>query len=192
MLLTVMVVLLVAGVDVARAHTGHAVGGGFPTGFTHPLFGLDHLVAMLAVGIWGATLSRRAMWALPVVFPLVMVAGALLGIAGVPVPAVETGIAASALVLGLLVALALRPPLWIAAVVVGVFALFHGHAHGTELPAGLSAVAYGLGFVVATALLHGAGIAIGQVARLPQGALLVRCAGGAVACLGAAFLLGWL
>ena len=114
------------------AHTGGITGGLF-SGFFHPITGWDHVVAMVAVGLWGAFLGRPAIWILPVVFPLVMAIGGALGILGVPLPQVETGIAVSAIVLGLVVALAVRPPLWIAAVIVGIFAIFHGHAHGTEL-----------------------------------------------------------
>src|SRR6188474_1601213 len=118
----------------ALAHTGSSTGG-FIGGFAHPLFGPDHVVAMVAVGLWGAFLGPPAIWLLPVVFPLVMAFGGVLAILGVPVPAAETGIAASAIVLGLMVALAARPPLWSAAVLVGAFAIFHGYAHGKELPA---------------------------------------------------------
>jgi urease accessory protein len=173
----------------ALAHTGSSAGG-FIGGFAHPLFGPDHVVAMVAVGLWGAFLGAPAIWLLPIVFPLVMAAGGALGILGVTLPAVETGIAASAVVLGMMVALAARPPLWVAAVLVGVFAIFHGHAHGTELPPGSDAVAYSLGFVIATGLLHLAGIGFGYLARWPAGRLAVRAAGGAIALAGLAFLSG--
>ena len=135
----------------ALAHTG-SVSGGFVGGFAHPLFGLDHAVAMVAVGLWGAFLGAPAMFILPVVFPLVMALGGVLGIFGVALPGVEIGIAVSAAVLGMMVALAARPPLWVAVVIVGLFAIFHGHAHGAELPAGADALAYSAGFVVATGL----------------------------------------
>jgi urease accessory protein len=179
------------GIDAlpAFAHSGSS-SGGFIGGFAHPLFGPDHVVAMVAVGLWGAFLGAPAIWLLPIVFPLVMALGGALGILGVTLPAVETGIAASAVVLGMMVALAARPPLWVAAVLVGVFAIFHGHAHGTELPAGADAVAYSLGFVIATGLLHLAGIAFGLLARWPTGRLAVRAAGGAIALVGLAFLSG--
>jgi urease accessory protein len=172
------------------AHQGTGAAGGFLSGFTHPLFGWDHVVAMVAVGLWGAFLGAPAIWLLPVVFPLVMAVGGALGVAGVPLPAVETGIAASALVLGLLVALAARPPLALAALVVGAFAVFHGHAHGTELPHAANAIAYSVGFVLATGLLHLTGIAFGLLVRWPAGALAVRAAGGAIALAGVAFLTG--
>jgi urease accessory protein len=179
--------LLVASVP-AWAHTSGGVMGGFLGGFTHPIFGLDHVVAMVAVGLWGAFLGAPAIWLLPIVFPLVMAGGGVLGILGMPIPAVETGIATSAVVLGLMVALAARPPLWVAALLVGAFAVFHGHAHGAELPAGADAVAYSLGFVIATGLLHLAGIAFGTLAAWPAGRIAVRAAGGAIALAGVAFL----
>lgn len=174
----------------ALAHTGGGAAGGLLGGFAHPFFGPDHMVAMLAVGMWGVFLGAPAIWLLPVVFPLVMAAGGALGILGVPLPAIETGIAASAIVLGLMAALAVRPPLWIAAAIVGAFAIFHGHAHGTELPAGADAAAFSIGFVVATGLLHLAGIAFGLLAGWPAGRIAVRTAGAAIALTGAAFLTG--
>jgi urease accessory protein len=186
---TLAAILLGIATLPALAHTGSSAGG-FIGGFAHPLFGPDHVVAMVAVGLWGAFLGAPAIWLLPIVFPLVMAAGGALGILGVTLPAVETGIAASAVVLGMMVALAAKPPLWVAAVLVGVFAIFHGHAHGTELPPGSDAVAYSLGFVIATGLLHLAGIGFGYLARWPAGRLAVRAAGGAIAFAGLAFLSG--
>lgn len=173
----------------AFAHTG-GVAGGFLGGLTHPLFGLDHVVAMVAVGLWGAFLGAPAIWLLPIVFPLVMAFGGVLGIVGVPLPGVEIGIAVSAIVLGLMVALAVRPPLAIAAVLVGAFAIFHGHAHGTELPAAADPVAYSVGFVIATGLLHLTGIAFGLLGRWPAGRLAVRAAGCIIAVIGIGFLRG--
>ena len=120
----------------ALAHEGDAADGGFLTGFLHPILGWDHIAAMVAVGLWGAFLGPPAIWLLPVTFPLVMALGGALGVVGVPIPGIEYGIAASALIIGVAVMLALRPPLIIAAVVVGFFAIFHGHAHGTEMPGG--------------------------------------------------------
>jgi urease accessory protein len=175
--------------DIALAHEGGVVGG-FLSGVSHPIFGLDHLVAMIAVGLWGAFLGQPAIWLLPVVFPVVMAVGGLSGIAGVPIPGVEAGIALSALALGAMVALALRPPLWVAAVLVGVFAIFHGHAHGTELPQAANPLAYGVGFVVATGLLHLSGIALGLLARWPAGLRAVRVGGGVIVCAGIYFLVG--
>jgi urease accessory protein len=183
----VMVVLATACASPAFAHTG-SVAGGFVGGLAHPVFGLDHVAAMVAVGLWGAFLGAPAIVVLPIVFPLVMAAGGVLGILGVPLPGVEIGIAVSAIVLGLMVVLAVRPPLWIAAVLVGAFAIFHGHAHGAELPPGADALAYSAGFVVATGLLHLAGIALGLLTRWPVGQLVVRTAGGLIACAGVVFL----
>ena len=173
----------------ALAHTGSSTGG-FIGGFAHPLFGLDHVVAMVAVGLWGAFLGPPAIWLLPIVFPLVMALGGVIGILGVPLPGVETAIALSAVVLGTMVALAARPPLWVAALIVGAFAIFHGHAHGAELPPGADVVAYSVGFVVATGMLHLTGIAIGLLARWRAGRIAVRTAGGAIALAGVAFLSG--
>jgi urease accessory protein len=184
----VATVLLIVFATPALAHTGDGLVGGFLGGVAHPLFGPDHVVAMVAVGLWGAFLGPPAIWLLPVVFPLVMALGGVLGILGVPIPGVEIGIALSAIVLGLMVALAARPPLVIAAVLVGVFAIFHGYAHGAELPPGADAVAYSLGFVVATGLLHLTGIAFGLLVRWPAGKIAVRAAGAAIAVSGAVFL----
>ena len=172
------------------AHTGSSAGG-FVGGFAHPLFGPDHVVAMVAVGLWGAFLGAPAIWLLPIVFPLVMAFGGVIGILGIPLPGVETAIALSAVVLGTMVALAARPPLWVAAVLVSAFAIFHGHAHGVELPPGADIVAYSVGFVVATGLLHLTGIAVGLLARWPAGRIAVRTAGGAIALAGVAFLSGF-
>jgi urease accessory protein len=139
---------------------------------------------MLAVGMWGAQLGGRAIWTLPVAFPMVMAFGGALGILGVPVPAVEFGIAGSVLVLGAAVALAARPPLRVGAVIVGALALFHGHAHGTELPGSADPIVYSIGFVVATGLIHGAGIGLGTVTRLPRGKAALRAAGAAICAAG--------
>jgi len=172
-----------------QAHAGHGVADGFLSGFVHPLLGWDHLVAMVAVGLWGVFLRAPAIWLLPVVFPLVMAFGAALGVLGMPLPAVEVGIALSGVVLGLLVAFSVRMPLAMAAVVVGIFAIFHGHAHGTELPDAVNPFAYALGFVLATGLLHLGGIAFSLLIRWPVGIWLVRAAGLAVAAVGTVFLI---
>ena len=170
------------------AHTEGSVAGGFLRGIWHPMSGFDHVVAMIAVGLWGAFLGPPGIWLLPIVFPMVMAFGGALGIIGVPIPSVEVGIALSAIVLGLCVALALRPPLWIAAIIVGTFAIFHGHAHGTELPAAADAYAYAAGFVIATGLLHITGIMFGLLARWEVGEMAVRAGGGLIALAGVAFL----
>lgn len=182
--------LLLATADPALAHEGGLAAGGFGTGFLHPLLGLDHVAAMVAVGLWGAFLGAPAIWVLPVAFPLVMALGGALGVIGVPLPAVETGIAASAIVIGVAVALAFRPPIWIAAVVVAFFAIFHGHAHGAEMPGAVSPLAYAAGFVIGTGLLHLAGIALGLLTNSQTGALAVRAMGGVIAVAGLGFLTG--
>lgn len=174
----------------ASAHTGEGINSGFESGFWHPILGWDHVVAMVAVGLWGAFLGQPAIWILPLVFPLVMAVGGALGIIGVPLPAVETGIALSGVVLGLLIAFAVRAPLWIAAVIVGLFAIFHGHAHGGELPEAFSAYGYAIGFVIGTGLLHLVGIGLGLLTRSQLGAVAARGAGGVIALVGAAFLFG--
>ncbi len=183
-------VLLFMISSAALAHTGTGSVGGFLSGLAHPVFGWDHVVAMVAVGLWGAFLGRPALWVLPMVFPLVMAMGGALGIAGVSLPAVEVGIALSGLVLGLMVAFAVKPPLAIAAVLVGIFAVFHGHAHGTELPEAASPVAYAAGFVIATGGLHLLGIALGYLTRAKYGEYIVRGAGALIALAGTAFLTG--
>src|SRR5215831_21368149 len=191
----VLGVLLVAvAVLAGRPALAHIIdgsaAGGFLGGFAHPLFGLDHVVAMVAVGLWGAFLGPPAIWLLPITFPMVMAVGGVIAILGVPVPAVEIGIALSAVVLGGMTALAARPPLIIAALIVCAFAIFHGHAHGAELPPGTDAVAFSIGFVMATGLLHLTGIAFGLLTRWPAGRVGVRAAGGAIALAGLAFLRG--
>ena len=175
----------------AQSALGHVLQGeayGFVRGFLHPISGADHVLAMVAVGLWGAQLGAPAIWVLPVAFPLVMAMGGMLGFLGVPIPGVEYGIAASAIVLGTAVAFEVRPALVVAALVVGCFAIFHGHAHGTELPPGQSALLYSLGFVVATGCLHAVGIGIGTVHRSIWGRQLLRGAGTAVAAGGIFFM----
>ena len=184
----VAVALMVFSADASAHLTG--MTGGFTSGFMHPILGWDHVVAMVAVGLWGAFLGNPAIWLLPVVFPLVMAFGGVLGILGVPIPSVETGIALSAIVLGMMIALKARPPVWVAAVIVGVFAIFHGHVHGTELPHAASPLAFSLGFVIATGLLHVSGIALGLLVRWPVGKILVQTGGGAIALAGLGFLTG--
>jgi urease accessory protein len=175
-------VLVAAWAERAAAHAGHGtMGGGFTDGFLHPVTGLDHLVAMIAVGLWGAQLGVPAIWLLPIAFPLVMAAGGFLGVIDAPFPAVNAVVALSGVVLGALVAMAARTPLWIAALVVGTFGVLHGHAHGTAMPLSGAPVAFGAGFVVATGLLHLSGILIGLLTRWPSGAMVVRAGGVAIA-----------
>ena len=170
----------------AHQETGQAAG--LLAGLSHPLSGLDHVLAMIAVGLWGAVLGPPAIWVLPVAFPMVMAFGGLMGLLGFPLPGVEIGIAVSAVVLGALVLAEVRPPLWLAALVVAFFAIFHGHAHGRELPEGTSALLYSLGFVVATGLLHAFGILLGVAHRWAAGRRLVQLAGAGVALAGLFFL----
>lgn len=146
---------------VAWGHTGTGDGTSFMSGFKHPIGGLDHVLAMVAVGMFAANLGGRALWAVPLSFVLAMAGGFALGTAGVAIPYVETGIALSVVVIGLAVALRLSLPVFLAMLLVGVFAIFHGHAHGTELPADASGVSYAAGFMIATSLLHIAGILLG-------------------------------
>jgi urease accessory protein len=169
----------------------HQAGGEairFLGGLKHPVSGLDHVLAMVAVGLWGAQLGAPAIWLLPVTFPMVMAFGGMLALLGVPLPGGEIGIAVSAIVLGLVVLAEARPPLGVAAVLVGFFAIFHGHAHGTELPAGANGLLYSVGFVMATGCLHATGIAIGLVHRWRAGAIALRFAGAVVAGAGVVFL----
>jgi urease accessory protein len=161
---------------------------GLFNGLKHPVSGVDHVIAMVAVGLWGAQLGQPEVWVLPVVFPMVMALGGMLGLLGVPIPGVEIGIALSAIVLGVMVLGEVDPPLAVTATVVGLFAIFHGHAHGAELPEGASGVTYSLGFVVATGTLHAIGIAIGLVHRWPAGQKALRVAGAGVAAAGMMFL----
>ena len=176
---------------VARAAFSHEQAGaaaGLLTGLKHPVSGLDHVLAMVAVGIWGAQLGAPAIWLLPVTFPLVMAFGAFLGLLGVPLPGAEIGIGLSALLLGAMVATEARPKIAVAALLVAFFAIFHGHAHGVELPPGQSGLTYSIGFVVATGSLHALGIALGLVHRWRWGRVALRVAGAAVALAGAAFV----
>jgi urease accessory protein len=143
---------------------------------------------MIAVGLWGAQLGVPAIWLLPVTFPIVMAFGGFLGLVGIPLPGVEIGIAVSAVALGLMVARQAKPPLIVAAVLIAVFAVFHGHAHGTELPPGQSGLMYSIGFVIATGCLHGVGILLGLVHKWAAGQIAIRVAGAMVALAGVVFL----
>jgi len=182
--------ILVAIPGAALAHPGHDAGG-FAHGVMHPLGGLDHVLAMVAVGLYAALLGGRALWLVPATFVGVMAIGGAVGAAGYPLPYTEIGIALSVIVLGLAVALRASLPTLAAMALVGLFAIFHGHAHGAEMPADAAAVSYATGFMLATALLHGAGIAIGLAAgRLAErgGWRVAQVAGGAMALAGVALL----
>jgi urease accessory protein len=184
--LRILFLLLLPATAFAHVEGGQATG--LLTGLQHPWSGLDHVLAMIAVGIWGAQLGNPALWLLPVTFPMVMSMGAMLGLLGIPLPGVEIGIAVSAVLLGAMVGGEVRPKLLIAALLVGFFAIFHGHAHGTDLPAGQSGLLYSMGFVIATGVLHGIGITIGLIHRWPVGKLALRGAGALIAVMGVTYL----
>ena len=181
-------IVLAAAAVPAAAHTGTGLAGGFQSGFLHPLSGFDHLLAMVSVGLWGAFLGRPLIVVLPVIFPTVMAVGGIMGIAGVPMPPVEIGIAVSVLVLGAMIAFKVRAPVWLASLIVAIFAIFHGYAHGKELPSAADPVGYSAGFVLATGMLHVAGIGIGLGADRPGGVAIVRGLGGLVMLAGVWFL----
>lgn len=180
---------LVGLAGTAHAHTGGAHGAGFGHGFAHPFGGLDHLLAMVTVGLWAAQRGGRALWAVPLSFMVMMLAGGLLGMGGVALLSVELGIAASLVVLGTLVALAVRPSVVLGMAIVGIFAVFHGHAHGAEAPEAAAPALYAAGFVAATGLLHLLGIAgFRSAVAAKAGSILVRLTGAAVAAGGLAML----
>lgn len=172
----------------ALAHSGTGLAGGFLSGVMHPLAGPDHLLAMVAVGLWGAFLGRPLIFVLPMVFPAMMALGGVMGMANTPMPPVEIGIALSVLVLGIAIAGAYKAPVWVATILVAVFAVFHGYAHGQELPSAADPLGYSVGFVLATGSLHVAGIGLGLLAGRPQGAAAVRGLGALIAAAGVYFL----
>lgn len=175
--------------SLGHAHSTGGTASGLTSGLLHPVLGLDHLVAMVAVGLWGAQLGRPLVFLLPVAFPLMMAVGGVMGLANLPMIAVELGIALSALILGLVIAMAFRAPIWLAVVIVALFAIFHGYAHGQELPEAASPIAYGIGFMVSTGLLHLAGIVIGLLHERPApGPMAVRGIGVVIAVLGIYFV----
>jgi len=181
--------LVLVGLQTAAlAHMGfHPAGLG--DGLAHPFSGLDHVLAMVAVGLWASQLGRPAYWVLPLTFPIVMALGAALGFAGVALPWTEIGIGVSVLVLGLVIAFALRPSIAVSVALIALFAMVHGYAHGTELPASASALAYGIGFVVATLVLHAIGLGLGWFTNSAAGRLAMRGAGAAIAVAGLVLLI---
>ena len=177
----------------ALAHTGIGETSGFAHGFAHPMSGLDHVLAMVMVGVFAWQLGGRALWLVPATFVLVMALGGALGVAGIQVPFVETGIALSVIVLGAVVALGVKAPAAMTMGLVGLFAVFHGHAHGIEMPEDAGGVAYAAGFMIATALLHVAGIGVGFLigkASDSYGPAVVRSTGGLAAVAGVGLLTG--
>ena len=184
-------VILLAALGIAApasAHSGAALMGGFFAGFGHPFSGPDHLLAMVLVGLWGAFLGRPLIVALPVIFPTVMAFGGILGMLNTPMPPVEFGIAMSVIMLGSAVACGWRAPVWLASLAVAIFAIFHGYAHGSELPSMADPVAFSLGFVLATGALHVAGIGIGLLANGARGAMAVRAIGAVIVLAGFYYL----
>lgn len=174
--------------SLAHAHIGIEHTGGWVHGFAHPVGGLDHFCAMLAVGLWAAQMGGRAVWLVPLSFVTLMALGGVLGVAAVPLAYTELGIIMSLLVLGVLIAAAIRLPLAVSAFVVGVFALYHGYAHGAEMPQSASGLAYAAGFMLATALLHASGIGMALFAKGIGRAQLLRLAGIAITLCGGGFL----
>lgn len=177
----------------AFAHPGHIEASGFASGFLHPIGGLDHILAMVGVGLFAWMLKGRSLWLVPAAFVGMMAIGGVLGVFQIPVPMVELGIALSIVVIGALVASGKSIPVAAAMAIVGVFAIFHGHAHGTEMPAAMSGLTYGIGFIAATALLHAIGIAAGLAigkAGEARGFQVARVGGAAMAAIGVAIVVG--
>lgn len=186
--LTGLAVLLLLLPHAASAHIIAGAQGGFGSGFEHPLTGLDHFLAMFAVGMWGAQMGGRPVWTLPVTFPLIMVVGGVIGMLGFTLPGVEIGIALSILTLGLAIALAWHPAEGVALAIIAFFALCHGYAHGAELPLSADPADYAIGFVLATGMIHLIGIAVGLTLNKPLGGRLNRVLGGVIAIGGIYFL----
>jgi urease accessory protein len=192
---SLLAVPLIALPSAAFAHTGVGDTVGFLHGFGHPIGGIDHILAMVAVGVFAFVLGGRALWLVPLSFVGMMAVGFLLGVGQIEMPFVELGIALSSVVIGGVAALGRPMPVVGAMALVGVFAIFHGHAHGAEMPADAGGLTYALGFMAATALLHTAGIAgAGLVAKLvgKYGRIVAQMAGGLFALGGIGVLAGWL
>jgi urease accessory protein len=182
------VALLLLWPCVAVAHITEGMGGGFGQGFAHPLTGPDHFLAMFAVGVWGAQMGGRAVWTLPVTFPLIMAAGGLVGMSGLPLPHVELGIALSILALGSAIALRWHPIEAVAIALIAVFAICHGYAHGVELPTAADPADFAAGFVIATGLIHVFGIGVGLALGKPLGGRLAQTLGALIAAGGVYYL----
>lgn len=179
---------ILAAPQPSAAHIIQGAQGGFGSGFAHPLTGPDHFLAMFAVGLWGAQMGGRAVWTLPVTFPLIMVVGGVMGMLGIPLYGIEIGIALSILALGLAIAFAWRPAEWIALCLIGFFALCHGYAHGAELPLSADPADYAIGFVLATGMIHLFGIGVGLGLNKPMAGQLSRMLGAAIGLGGVYFL----
>jgi urease accessory protein len=179
---------LVAASGVADAHVIQGGAGGFQSGFAHPLTGPDHFLAMFAVGLWGAQMGGRSIWTLPVTFPLIMVVGGIMGILGVPMFGIELGIALSIIALGLAIACAWKPPEWVALLLISVFAICHGYAHGSELPRAADPADFAIGFVIATGLIHLCGIGVGLALHRPYQGRIARILGALIALGGCYYL----
>jgi urease accessory protein len=187
------VMALLFGVAAAQAHAGAGDVGGFLHGFAHPLGGIDHVLAMVAVGLFAVQLGGRALWLVPLAFTAMMGLGGAVGMAGANFPFVELGIGLSVVVMGVAVASGLRLPIAAAMALVALFAIFHGYAHGAEMPGSASALEYGLGFVLATAALHATGIGLGLLigrSREGYGNPVLQATGSAIALAGFAILIG--
>ena len=187
---TTFVAFLVFAPIAALAHPGHA---GAVHGFVHPVTGIDHVLAMIAVGVLAAQFGGRALWLVPTSFLVAMAIAGVIGMAGIPVKIVEAGIGLSVVILGLMIAFQIKPPRLVAMVVVGFFALFHGYAHGSEMPNGLAALSFVAGFLVTTALLLAAGVGLGLLLqRRILSRRLIQAGGGAMALVGIAVLASFL
>ncbi len=183
-------ILLALVSGTAMAHGEPGTEHDFISGFAHPFSGWDHMIAMVGVGLWSALSIRASVWILPPLFVLTMACGFALGVTGIPLPVVEAGIAASVLILGIMIARSIELPLVAGMLLIALFALFHGVAHGSELPPSAHPLAYAFGMACATALLHVGGILFGQIHRWPAGRLLVRTGGGVAALVGTIALVG--
>jgi urease accessory protein len=187
---TVLLLTTLMVPSLAHAHSGAGVTSGLLQGIGHPLNGLDHICAMVAVGLWAAQMGGRSIWTVPLTFITVMALGGILGMIGVNLPLVETGIIISVLTLGVLIAASVRLPLVASGIIIDLFATFHGHAHGTEMPETLSGLAYAAGFIIATAFLHACGIGLGIAIQRIANPKIVRFAGTAIVLCGGHLLIG--
>ena len=181
------ILLIVAGAllpSFAYAHVGAGEASGFMHGLTHPISGLDHICAMVAVGLWAAQMGGRSVWAVPLTFVSVMILGGVMGMMGISLPFAETGIVLSVLMLGILIAASIRLPLWLSSSMVGLFALCHGHAHGAEMPDSASVMTYAFGFILSTATLHILGIMFGLGMHRLAHKQVMRWVGASVALCG--------